>query len=107
MVKIQAWDTAGQERYQAITDAYYQGAKGVLIVFDVTKESSFSNLPKWYGRIQDATEGKIVKLLIGNKIDLENNRAVTTDLAKEYAKKNNMMFIETSALDSTNIEEAF
>ena len=76
---MQAWDTAGQERYQAITDAYYKGAKGVLVVYDVTKDTSFKNIQIWLKRVENAADVKIVKMLIGNKIDLTNMRAVTTE----------------------------
>ena len=76
---MQAWDTAGQERYQAITDAYYKGAKGVLVVYDVTKDTSFKNIQIWLKRVENAADAKIVKMLIANKIDLTNMRAVTTE----------------------------
>ncbi len=105
--KIQAWDTAGQERYQAITDGYYKGAKGVLVVYDVTKEKTFKNINTWLKRVENAADVKIVKMLIGNKIDLSNMRDITTEEGALMAEEKEMIFIETSALDNTNVTNTF
>jgi len=106
-IKSQIWDTAGQERYRAITSAYYRGAVGALLVYDITKRSSYENVPRWLKELREHADDQIVIMLVGNKRDLRNNREVTTDEAKQFAEENNLFFIETSALDSTNVETAF
>lgn len=106
-VKAQIWDTAGQERYRAITSAYYRGAVGALLVYDIAKHSSYENVDRWLRELRDHADQHIVIILVGNKSDLRHMRAVPTDEAKAYAEKNQLSFIETSALDSTNVESAF
>ena len=81
MVKTQIWDTAGQERYRAITHAYYKGAVGAIIVFDISKEDTFLNVQKWMEEIKNGAVSNIVVLLIGNKCDLDDQREVTKDIA--------------------------
>ncbi|XP_052216510.1 ras-related protein Rab-11A-like [Dreissena polymorpha] len=107
-IKAQVWDTAGQDRYRAITRAYYRGAVGALIVYDIHKRDTFDNVNKWMRELRDhVTETDLVTLLVGNKSDLRHLRAVSMDEAKEYAEKNGISFLETSALDSSNVEVAF
>ncbi|XP_019169012.1 PREDICTED: ras-related protein RABA2a-like [Ipomoea nil] len=106
-VKAQIWDTAGQERYRAITSAYYRGALGALLVYDVTKPTSFENISRWLKELRDHADSNIVILLIGNKTDLKHLRAVATEDAESYAEKEGLSFIETSALEATNVETAF
>jgi len=106
-VKAQIWDTAGQERYRAITSAYYRGAVGALLVYDIAKHLSYENVERWLKELRDHADPNIVIMLVGNKSDLRHLRAVPTDEAKSYAEKNSLSFIETSALDSTNVEAAF
>lgn len=106
-IKAQIWDTAGQERYRAITSAYYRGAVGALIVYDIAKHLTFENVERWLKELKDHADNNIVIMLIGNKTDLRHLRAVSTDEAKAFAEKNSLTFIETSALDSTNVETAF
>ncbi|OWM84866.1 hypothetical protein CDL15_Pgr027653 [Punica granatum] len=106
-VKAQIWDTAGQERYRAITSAYYRGALGALLVFDVTKPKSFENVNRWLKELRDHADSNIVIMLIGNKTDLKHLRAVSTDDAQSYAEREGLSFIETSALEATNVEKAF
>ncbi|CAI9765297.1 unnamed protein product [Fraxinus pennsylvanica] len=101
------WDTAGQERYRAITSAYYRGALGALLVYDVTKPSTFENVSWWLKELRDHADSSIVIMLIGNKTDLKRLRAVTTEDAQGFAEKEGLSFIETSALESTNVEKAF
>lgn len=101
------WDTAGQERYRAITSAYYRGAVGALITYDISKLRSFNNIERWLMELREHAEEDIIVMLVGNKIDLNHLRAVNTEDAREFADQHKMMFIETSALDSTNVEEAF
>jgi small GTP-binding protein len=106
-IKAQIWDTAGQERYRAITSAYYRGAVGALLVYDIAKHITYENVERWLKELRDHADQNIVIMLVGNKSDLRHLRAVPTDEAKVYAEKNGLSFIETSALDSTNVEAAF
>ncbi|KAK7302379.1 hypothetical protein RJT34_13267 [Clitoria ternatea] len=106
-VKAQIWDTAGQERYRAITSAYYRGALGALVVYDVTKPTTFENVTRWLKELRDHADANIVIMLIGNKTDLKHLRAVATEDAQSYAEKEALSFIETSALEATNVEKAF
>jgi len=107
VVKAQIWDTAGQERYRAITAAYYRGAVGALLVYDISKHATFVNVARWLKELRDHADSNIVIMLVGNKSDLKHLRAVLTDEAKQFATDNGLSFIETSALDATNVEAAF
>ena len=107
IVKVQIWDTAGQERYRSITNAYYKGAKGSLLVYDITNPKSFENLDKWLSDLKTNGEEKISIILIGNKSDLEEERKITTEQGKEKAEFYKLAFMETSALNGNNIEKAF
>ncbi|XP_050208071.1 ras-related protein Rab11D [Mercurialis annua] len=106
-VKAQIWDTAGQERYRAVTSAYYRGAVGAMLVYDITKRQTFDHIPRWLEELRSHADKNIVIILIGNKSDLENQRVVPTEDAKEFAQKEGLFFLETSALESTNVESAF
>ena len=106
-VKAQIWDTAGQERYRAITSAYYRGAVGALLVYDMTKHDSYEDAAKWLKELRDHADANIVIMLVGNKSDLEHLRVVQTSDAAKYAEHEGLSFIETSALESTNVESAF
>ncbi|PIO14322.1 hypothetical protein AB205_0117440, partial [Aquarana catesbeiana] len=106
-IKAQIWDTAGQERYRAITSAYYRGAVGALLVYDIAKHLTYENVERWLKELRDHADNNIVIMLVGNKSDLRHLRAVPTDEARAFAEKNGLSFIETSALDSTNVEAAF
>ncbi|KAJ5077758.1 ras-related protein raba1f-like [Anaeramoeba ignava] len=106
-VKAQIWDTAGQERYRAITSAYYRGAVGALLIYDITKHPSFENLERWLQELRDNADSNIVIMLVGNKIDLRHLRSVPTEQARKFSEDHKLLFIETSALDSTNVELAF
>jgi len=106
-VKLQIWDTAGQERYRSITSAYYRGAIGCLLVFDVTKRASFEHVSEWLHELRDHSSGETRVLLVGNKVDLRHLREVPTDEAISFAKDNGLSFIETSAQSGHNIEQAF
>ncbi|KAK8603093.1 hypothetical protein V6N13_085290 [Hibiscus sabdariffa] len=107
VVKAQIWDTAGQERYRAITSAYYRGAVGALLVYDVTRHITFENVERWLKELRNHTDSNIVIMLVGNKADLRHLRAVSTEDAKAFAEKENTYFMETSALESMNVENAF
>ncbi|GLT97074.1 hypothetical protein SLE2022_146590 [Rubroshorea leprosula] len=106
-IKAQIWDTAGQERYRAITSAYYRGALGALLVYDVTKPTTFENVSRWLKELRDHADSNIVIMLIGNKTDLKHLRAVATEDAQSYAEREGLSFIETSALEAVNVEKAF
>lgn len=106
-IKAQIWDTAGQERYRAVTSAYYRGAVGALLVYDITKRQTFEHIPRWLEELRGHADKNIVIMLIGNKTDLEDQRAVLTEDAKEFAEKEGLFFLETSALQATNVEAAF
>ena len=106
-VKLQIWDTAGQERFRTITSSYYRGAHGIIVVYDVTDESTFANVKQWLQEIERyACEG-VNKLLVGNKADLTSSKAVDFDAAKQLADELGIPFLETSAKDATNVEQAF
>uniref|UniRef100_A0A670JV72 Ras-related protein Rab-25 n=1 Tax=Podarcis muralis TaxID=64176 RepID=A0A670JV72_PODMU len=107
LVKAQIWDTAGLERYRAITSAYYRGAVGALLVFDITKHQTYDVVERWLKELYDHAEATIIVMLVGNKTDLTQAREVPTEEAKMYAENNGLLFMETSALDSTNVELAF
>lgn len=100
-------NTPGQERYRAITSAYYRGAVGGLLVYDIAKHLTYENVDRWLKELRDHADNNIIIMLVGNKSDLRHLRAVPTDEAKSFAEKNNLSFIETSALDSSNVEQAF
>ncbi|CAK9170848.1 unnamed protein product [Ilex paraguariensis] len=106
-VKAQIWDTAGQERYRAVTSAYYRGAVGAMLVYDITKRQTFDHVTRWLEELRGHADKNIVIILIGNKTDLEDQRAVPTEDAKEFAEKEGLFFLETSALEATNVETAF
>ena len=107
IVKVQIWDTAGQERYRSITNAYYKGAKGSLLVYDITNPKTFESLDKWLSDLKTNGEEKISIILVGNKTDLEDQRKITIEQGKEKAEFYKLAFIETSALNGNNIEKAF
>ncbi|CAN4080504.1 unnamed protein product [Withania somnifera] len=106
-VKAQIWDTAGQERYRAVTSAYYRGSVGAMLVYDITKRQSFDHVARWLEELRVHADKNIVIMLVGNKTDLGSLRAVPTEDAKEFAEKENLFFIETSALEATNVDTAF
>ncbi|CAH8641669.1 unnamed protein product [Schistosoma rodhaini] len=106
-IKAQIWDTAGQERYRAITAAYYRGAVGALLVYDITKRETFNNLEHWLLELRNNVELDMVVMLVGNKCDLRHLRTVQTEDAKLWAERHGLFFMETSALESTGVENAF
>ncbi|KAI6120502.1 GTPase [Pisolithus thermaeus] len=107
LIKAQIWDTAGQERYRAITSAYYRGAVGALLVYDISKQATFANVTRWLKELRDHADSNIVIMLVGNKSDLKHLRAVPTEEATNFATQNELSFIETSALDASNVDSAF
>ncbi|KAF3961773.1 hypothetical protein ACB098_06G126200 [Castanea mollissima] len=107
VIKAQIWDTAGQERYRAITSAYYRGAVGALLVYDVTRHTTYENVARWLKELREHTDPNIVVMLIGNKSDLRHLVAVPTEYGKSFAERESLYFMETSALEATNVENAF
>ncbi|KAI1381537.1 GTP-binding protein ypt1 [Hypoxylon crocopeplum] len=106
-VKLQIWDTAGQERFRTITSSYYRGAHGICVVYDVTDMDSFNNVKQWLQEIDRyATEG-VNKLLVGNKSDMSDKKVVEYTVAKEFADSLGIPFLETSAKNASNVEQAF
>ena len=106
-VKMQIWDTAGQERFRTVVSSYFKGSHGIFIIYDITNRESFKNLENWLGEIEKNSSENVLKILIGNKCDLENERDVQFDEGQAFANRNGMQFIETSAKNNTNINEAF
>ncbi|KAK3183618.1 hypothetical protein Dsin_030904 [Dipteronia sinensis] len=106
-IKLQIWDTAGQERFRTITSSYYRGAHGIIIVYDVTEMESFNNVKQWLNEIDRYANDSVCKLLVGNKCDLVDDKVVDTQTAKAFADELGIPFLETSAKDSINVEQAF
>lgn len=109
-IKAQIWDTAGQERFQSLTAAYYRNAVGAMIVYDITNRSSFENVTGWLAQVHEHAHENLVLILVGNKCDLAHlpqTRQVSTLEAARFAAKHSMEFLETSALDATNVVDAF
>jgi len=106
-IKLQIWDTAGQERFRTITSSYYRGAHGIIVVYDTTDSETFEHVKTWLHEIDRYASENVNKLLVGNKSDLTSKRQVDTEAAKEFAGQVNIPFLETSAKNATNVEDAF
>jgi len=107
-IKLQIWDTAGQERFRTITSAYYRGAMGILLVYDVTDEASFNNIRNWMKNIETHASSAVNKILVGNKCDIdESKRAVPYSKGQALANEFGIKFFETSAKSNINVEETF
>lgn len=106
-IKTQIWDTAGQERYRAITSAYYRGAAGAVLVYDITNSESYENISKWLTEMRENADSNMIIALVGNKSDLGHLRAVPTEDALNFATEHNLLFTETSALNADNVEFTF
>jgi Ras-related protein Rab-1A len=107
IIKLQIWDTAGQERFRTITSSYYRGAHGIIVVYDTTDKASFTNVKQWLAEIERYACSSVNKLLVGNKNDLPQNRAVPTEEAQKFADEMGIELIETSAKTATNVQESF
>ena len=105
-IKLQIWDTSGEEKFRTITKNFYRNADGLLVVFDLTKKESYDHIRSWINEAKENND-KLKTILIGNKLDLKDERIVAIDVAKQFAEKNNLKYIETSAKDGTNINESF
>ncbi|XP_037549132.1 RAB5A, member RAS oncogene family, a [Nematolebias whitei] len=106
-VKFEIWDTAGQERYHSLAPMYYRGAQAAIVVYDITNEESFARAKNWVKELQRQASPNIVIALSGNKADLANKRAVDFQEAQSYADDNSLLFMETSAKTSMNVNEIF
>ncbi|XP_028287195.1 ras-related protein Rab-8B [Parambassis ranga] len=106
-VKLQIWDTAGQERFRTITTAYYRGAMGIMLVYDICNEKSFENIKNWIRNIEEHASSDVEKMILGNKCDMTDRRQVSKDRGEKLAIDYGVKFLETSAKCSVNVEEAF
>lgn len=106
-IKAQIWDTAGQERFRAVTSAYYRGAVGALVVYDISRRHTFESVGRWLDELKMHSDMNVVTMLVGNKCDLESLREVPIEESKALAEAEKLFFIETSALNATNVNDAF
>lgn len=106
-VKLQIWDTAGQERYRTITTAYYRGAMGFILMYDVTNEESFNSVQDWVTQIQQYSWDNAQVILVGNKCDMEDERVVSTERGKQLADQLRLEFFESSAKENINVKIVF
>ncbi|KAJ8248753.1 hypothetical protein GJAV_G00227370 [Gymnothorax javanicus] len=106
-IKLQIWDTAGQERFRTITTAYYRGAMGIMLVYDITNEKSFDNIKNWIRNIEEHASADVERMVLGNKCDMNEKRQVSKERGEKLAIDYGIKFLETSAKSSINVEEAF
>lgn len=106
-IKLQIWDTAGQERFRAVTRSYYRGAAGAIMVYDITRRTTFNHISSWLSEANNLASPNTILFLIGNKADLDASRDVTREEAEEFAREHGLTFLETSAKSGENVEEAF
>lgn len=106
-IKLQIWDTAGQERFRTITTAYYRGAMGILLLYDVTNAESYENIRNWMANIEENAAETVNKVLVGNKCDLTAKRKIDINQGQSLADEYGIPFFETSAKTNENVEEAF
>ncbi|XP_062816097.1 ras-related protein Rab-8A isoform X2 [Anolis carolinensis] len=106
-IKLQIWDTAGQERFRTITTAYYRGAMGIMLVYDITNEKSFENIRNWVRNIEEHASPDVEKMILGNKCDMNHKRQVTREQGEKLANGFGVKFMETSAKANINVENAF
>ncbi|EGG22813.1 Rab GTPase [Cavenderia fasciculata] len=106
-IKLQIWDTAGQESFRSITRSYYRGSAGALLVYDITRRETFNHLTCWLKDAKSFANPNMTIILIGNKSDLEQKRAVAYEEGEQFARENGLIFLETSAKTAANVEDAF
>ena len=106
-VRIQIWDTAGQEKFRTITKNFYRNADGIILIYDVTKIDSFKSVHTWVKQVKANVSSDVSLVLVGNKIDLEEERQVNTTDGENEAAKYNIKFFETSSLQDVNVTETF
>lgn len=105
-VKLQIWDTAGQERFRSITQSYYRSAHALILVYDISCQPTFDCLPDWLREIEQYASPKVLRALVGNKIDRED-REIPTHIGEEFARRSDMYFVETSAKEADNVDKLF
>ena len=105
LVKLQIWDTAGQERFRTITSAYYRGADGIIMVYDKTSRKSFDNVDEWIGEVDKYANDNTVKILLGNKCDLEE--VVSEKEGQHKSEKLGLIQMDTSSKSAQNVDLAF
>ncbi|KAI8828151.1 ras family-domain-containing protein [Chytriomyces cf. hyalinus JEL632] len=106
--KLAIWDTAGQERFRTLTSSYYRGAQGVILIYDVTQRASFEHLSTWFHELEtNSSNPRVVKMIVGNKIDMESMRQISPKEGEAFAEKMGALFIETSAKTRAGVEDAF
>ncbi|GMT19567.1 hypothetical protein PFISCL1PPCAC_10864, partial [Pristionchus fissidentatus] len=107
-IKLQIWDTAGQERFRSITQSYYRSAHAIVLVYDVACQPSFDCLPEWLSEIETYANRRVLKILVGNKVDKDDEREIPERIGREFSEMNSFdYFLETSALDATNVDALF
>ncbi|MFW9897791.1 MAG: Rab family GTPase, partial [Candidatus Thorarchaeota archaeon] len=107
LVKLQIWDTGGQERFSSIRPMYYRGALGALLIFDLTSDESFEHLPQWIEEVRANVKSEVPLLLVGNKSDLVDLRAVSLDVINDFTEKFNLYYMETSAKTGEGVGDCF
>ena len=105
--RIQIWDTTGQENFRCLTRSYFKNSVCAIITYDITNKQSFDNIQDWINEVRNQVSNKVLLVLVGNKIDLEKERIVNYDEGKKFAEDNDMLFIETSALNGNGINQLF
>ncbi|KAK5612970.1 Ras- protein Rab-3A [Crenichthys baileyi] len=106
-IKLQIWDTAGQERYRTITTAYYRGAMGFILMYDITNEESFNAVQDWSTQIKTYSWDNAQVLLVGNKCDMEDERVVASERGRQLSEQLGFEFFEASAKDNINVKQTF
>jgi Ras-related protein Rab-4B len=106
-IKLQIWDTAGQERFRSVTRSYYRGAAGCILVYDVTSRESYNHVSSWLADARSLASPELTLIMVGNKIDLSEDREVTFLEASRFAQENDLMFLETSAMTGEGVSEVF
>lgn len=107
LIKLQVWDTAGQDKFRCITKNYFRGSNGILLIYDITSPNSFKNIKNWVSQITESLGDEACIVLVGNKVDLENDRKISKNLGEGLANEYKMNFFETSAKENMNISQAF
>jgi small GTP-binding protein len=106
-VKLQIWDLAGQPRFESVRQGFYRGARGGLLVYDVTRRRTFLNIDTWKDECFTSLGSNIPLVVVANKVDLENSRAVSQEEGEQYARKHDFLYVESSALTGENVEKAY
>jgi len=106
-IKLQCWDTAGQDRFRSIVRSYYRGSAAALLVYDITSRSSFEHVVNWLTEAKEQADTNLVVTLVGNKCDMDHKRQVSYQEGYDFAQRNNLQFVETSAVTGENVDDTF